>query len=123
LKEIVIYLDGQLYGLKPLKPDFVADRYITAYSGLFGGTNKIYRDKGNDVSRSNYASRFVLFAYDLTPDITENDHVNLTQQGNVRLDFKFGIALAHTITVVAYAEFENVIEIDRNRNIVFDFNN
>jgi len=26
-----------------------------------------------------------------------------------------------TITVVVYAEFENVIEIDRNRNIIYDF--
>jgi len=25
------------------------------------------------------------------------------------------------VTVVAYAEFENVIEIDRDRNVVFDF--
>ena len=27
----------------------------------------------------------------------------------------------NTVTVVAYAEFENVIEIDRNSNIVYDF--
>jgi hypothetical protein len=32
-------------------------------------------------------------------------------------------ALPHTVTVVAYIEFENLIEIDRNRNVVFDFNN
>jgi hypothetical protein len=123
LTEIGIYLDGQLHGLKPLKPDFVAGRYIAAYSGLFGGTNKINRDEGNDISRSDYANGYALFAYDLTPDLAENDHVNLTRQGTVRLDLKFGIALAQTVTVVAYAEFENVIEIDRNRNIVFDFNN
>jgi len=36
---------------------------------------------------------------------------------------KFGTVLHHTVTVVAYAEFENIIEIDRNRNVVFDFNN
>jgi hypothetical protein len=35
----------------------------------------------------------------------------------------FAEALASTITVIAYAEFENIIEIDRNRNVVFDFNN
>jgi hypothetical protein len=48
--------------------------------------------------------------------------VNLTQQGTVRLNLKFGAALAQTVTVVAYAEFEKLIKIDRNRNIVFDFN-
>jgi hypothetical protein len=49
--------------------------------------------------------------------------VNLTRQGTVRLNLKFGAALAQTVTVVAYAEFENLIEIDRNRNVVFDFSN
>ena len=123
LTEIGIYLDGQLHGLKPLKLDFAAGRFIAAYAGLFGGTNKINRDEGNDISRSDYANGYALYAYDLTPDLAEDDHVNLTRQGTVRLDLKFGNALAQTVTVIAYAEFENLLEIDRNRNIVFDFTN
>jgi len=39
----------------------------------------------------------------------------------VRLALKFLAVLANTVMVIAYAEFENVIEIDRNRNVVFDF--
>jgi len=31
------------------------------------------------------------------------------------------VALPATISVIAYAEFENIIEVDRDRNIVFDF--
>jgi hypothetical protein len=89
LTEIGIYLDGQLYGLKPLKPDFSAGQYIAAYSGLFGGTNKINRDEGNNISRSDYASGYALFVYDLTPDLAENDYMNLTRQGTVRLGLKF----------------------------------
>ena len=123
LTEIGIYLDGQLHGLKPLKLDFAAGRFIAAYAGLFGGTNKINRDEGNDISRSDYANGYALYAYDLTPDLAEDDHVNLTRQGTVRLDLKFGNALAQTVTVIAYAEFDNLIEIDRNRNVVFDFTN
>jgi len=59
----------------------------------------------------------------LTPDLGDNEHFNLAKQGSVRLDMKFGDALPNTVTVVAYAEFENVIEIDRSRNVVFDFSN
>ena len=39
----------------------------------------------------------------------------------MRLALKFAQALPQTVTVVAYAEFENVIQIDRDRNVVFDF--
>ena len=45
----------------------------------------------------------------------------MAKQGTVHVELKFGTALASTVTVDAYAEFENVIEIDRNRNIVYDF--
>jgi hypothetical protein len=85
--------------------------------------NKINRDKGNSISRPDYANGYALYAYDQTPDLVENDHVNLIRQVTVRLDLKFGAALAQTVTIVTYAELENLIEIDRNRNIVFDFSN
>ena len=32
---------------------------------------------------------------------------------------KFADALPETISVVAYAEFQNVIEVDRDRNVIF----
>jgi len=43
------------------------------------------------------------------------------RQGSVRLALKFAAALAATVTIIAYAEFENIIEVDRDRDVVFDF--
>jgi len=57
----------------------------------------------------------------LTSDLGEDDHFSLTKQGSVRLVLKFAEALADPVTVIAYAEFQNVIEIDRNRNVIYDF--
>jgi len=64
-----------------------------------------------------------LNAFDLTADLDEDNHFNLMRQrqDSVRLALKFSEALGATVTVVAYAEFENVIEVDRDRNVVFDF--
>jgi len=62
-----------------------------------------------------------LYAFDLTADLGDEESFNLMRQGSVRLVLKFGEAVAVTITVVVYAEFENVIDIDRNRNIIYDF--
>jgi len=33
----------------------------------------------------------------------------------------FDLTIPEAISVVAYAEFENVIEVDRDRNVKFDF--
>ena len=88
---------------------------------LFSGTNKINRDEGNYISREDYARGYSLYVYDLSPDLAENDHFNLIRQGNVRLVVKFANALPGAVTAVVYAEFDSLIEVDRDRNIVYDF--
>ena len=90
---------------------------------LFSGTGKENRNEGNGIERTDYNNGYALYAFDLTPDLSDDDHFNLAKQGSVRIDLKFAAALPNTVTVIAYAEFENVIEIDRNRNVVFDFSN
>ena len=82
---------------------------------LFSGTGKENRDEGNDITREDYPRGYALYAFDLSPDLAEEGHFNLAKQ------LKFGAALPNTVTVVAYAEFENVIEIDRKRNVIYDF--
>ena len=88
---------------------------------LFFGTGIENRDEGNYIASEDYPNGYALYAFDLSPDLAEEGHFNLAKQGTVRVKLKFETALPITVTVVAYAEFENVIEIDRNRNIVYDF--
>jgi hypothetical protein len=122
LTEVSVHLDGlQQHTVKPLRPDYANNEYISAYMSMYGGTGKINRDEGNNITRNDYANGYALYAFDLSPDLAEDDHFNLTHQGGLRLVLKFSAALERTISVVAYAEFENVIEVDRNRNVIFDF--
>jgi hypothetical protein len=117
-----VYVDGQQqHCVKPLHPNFADGHYISAYLSLFTGTGKINKDDGNNISRNEYASGYALYAFDLSPDLSEDDHFNLLKQGGLRIVLKFAQALPATVSVIAYAEFENVIEIDRNRNVIYDF--
>ena len=123
LTQLKIYLDGQQQHIKPLEPNFGAHQYIESYMSLFSGTGKQRKDEGNDIQRDDFSGGYALYAFDLTPDMSEDDHFNLAREGSIRVDLKFANALQNTINVIAYAEFENVIEIDRNRSIIFDYNN
>jgi len=62
-----------------------------------------------------------LYACDLSTGLGEDDHFNLVRQGNVCLALKFADPLEETISVVDCTEFENVIEVDTDRNVIFDF--
>jgi hypothetical protein len=123
LNQIKIFLDGQQQHIKPLEPNFRSRQIVSSYMSLFSGTGKLQRDEGNDITREDYSNGYTLYAFDLTPDLAEEGHFNLSKEGSVRVDLKFGAALPNTINVIAYAEFENVIEIDRNRNVIFDYGN
>jgi hypothetical protein len=121
LNQIKVYLDGQQQHIKPLEPNFTTNQTVGSYMSLFSGTGKQQRDEGNDISREDYSGGYTLYAFDLTPDLAEEGHFNLSREGSVRVDLKFAVGLPNTINVIAYAEFENVIEIDRNRNVIFDY--
>ena len=123
LTNIKLYMDGQQQFLKPLTPDFTNNRFIAAYMSLFIATGKYQKDEGTDISREDYSGGYALYCFDLSPDMAENDHFNLTKEGNVRLEGRFSVALPNTVNAVVYAEFENIIEIDRNKNVIFDYTN
>ena len=88
---------------------------------LFAGSGKLQKDEGNDITREDYAGGYSLYCFDLTPDLAEDDHLNLIKDGSVRIDVRFSAALPNSINCIVYAEFENILEIDRNKNIIFDY--
>ena len=73
------------------------------------------------MDRTSFSKARALYAFDLTPDLGEDDHFNLKKQESVRLVLKFHDALTENVSVIAYAEFQNVVEIDKNRNVIYDF--
>ena len=119
--ELSVFLDGQQNAIKPLVMDYDKGLFVNAYMGMFTGSRQENQDEGNGIGRIEFPNGYTLYVFDLTPDLSECDSFNLTRSGGVRLAMKFSTALVKTITVVAFAEFENVIEIDRNRNVVFDY--
>ena len=125
LTQMNVYLDGQQsHVIKPLELNFEQRQYISGYMTLFAGVEKLHRDEGNDLSRDEYGNGYTLYAFDLTADLNDsNDHFQLTRDGNVRLDVKFSQGLPNTINVVVYAEFENLLEINRNKSVIFDYTN
>jgi hypothetical protein len=124
LTQLKVYMDGQQHqSVRPLELNFDNNHYIAAYMSLFTGTGKQFMDEGNQIRRDDYGKGYALYAFDLTPDLSEDDHFNLIKEGSVRLDMRFGAALPNTINVIVYAEFENIIEIDRSRNVIFDYSN
>lgn len=110
---------------KPLQPKFTGNdkQYVQMYNTLFSGTGIHFTNKGLEIDRETYPLGFCLSAFDLTPDLSANtmSHWNLTRHGSLRIEMGFDEALTNTVNCVIYAEFDNIIEIDKNRNVIVDY--
>ncbi len=122
LTHIGVNVNGEDAPQKPLKLDFDTKQYISAYNTLFAGTGKLHADSGVGISRDEYASGYSIFVFDLTP-FENGEHFDLKTEGSLNIELIFKQALPRTINVIVYAEYDAVIEIDSNRNVIKDFHN
>ena len=95
--------------------------YIQAYNTLFSGTGKMFSNMGLDITRDDYPQGYTLFAFDLTPDMCNTaDYFNTVQRGTLSVDLTFEKDTPEAISMVCYSDFENIIRIDSERNVIYD---
>ncbi len=87
---------------------------------------------GLDISREDYPKGYTLYAFDLTPDMCgSSPYFNTVQRGSLTVDITFakapsaqtpptGLEAPTAIAMVCYGDFENVIQIDSERNVIYD---
>lgn len=123
LNYLSLMVDGHPIPSQPLTPDFPNGLYMESFNTLFCGTGVHWKDEGNQIKYEDYPRGLTLFAFDLSPDLSASEpHWNLQRQGTLRLEVKFAEALAQPINCVIHAQFQNLIEIDKNRNVIVDYN-
>ena len=74
------------------------------------------------IKREDYSEGYTIIVADLTP-FEIGDNFDLKAEGTLSIDLAFKSPLAATINVLVYAEYDNVIEIDSNRNVIKDWSN
>ena len=117
-----LYLDGKQVPSKPLQPNFAEGQFIRAYYNSMVASGLANRDAGSNISRDDFAGGFALYSLDLTPSLLDdNELFELVKSGALRLEIKFSRAQNASLTVVVWAEMDNMIEIDRSRQVLTNF--
>ena len=122
LTQIGISVNGEEVPFKSLKLNFDDKLIVTAYNTLFSGTGKLHGNSGSIMKREDYSEKYTIIVADLT-SFEIGDNFNLKAEGTLSIDLVFKSPLAATINVLVYAEYDNVIEIDSNRNVIKDWSN
>ena len=116
-----IYVDGVAIPSQPLQPNFEKKDYTRCFLTLFEGTNSYYTENAPHINYNEYGEGYTFFAFDLTENQCEDDNYNENRNGNVKLEVRFGKPLDHNATIIMYADYNNKIEITRDRDIICNF--
>ena len=124
VKTVTLTANGEEIPFKQLVLDYTSATvkdFVQAYNTLFSGTGKMYANTGLDITREDYAEGYTLYAFDLTPDMCNTtDYFNAVQRGTLSVDITFDGQTEVPINMVCYGDFENIIRIDFERNVIYD---
>jgi hypothetical protein len=116
-----VVTDSSLH-ITPLKPDYQNDLYIQSYNTLSSATGINFGDSGIHITRYDFANGYNFNIFDLTPDISSHEpHLNAQTSGALRIEVQFRETLKKPITAIVFMEYNNIIEIDRNRRVTLDY--
>ena len=101
------------------KLDFTKGLTLLGYYSLFTGIDKLH--EGNNITRDEYNNGYCLFAYDLTSDLCSGAHLDLIEKGSLTLELTFEKSLITTVSVVVYLEYQQIIEITKERDVILDY--
>ena len=62
-----------------------------------------------------------LYIFDLSPDKCFGDHFNSLKSGNLKVKLTFRETLPCVVNLYIYMEFDNMMEITKNRNVILDY--
>jgi hypothetical protein len=114
---INLSVNGDALNAQPLKPNYGDSKtYISNFLSIFRGMG-VYRENGGlTLGRDDYDGGYCITIFNISPnpDVIGS---TLIKGGNLRLEIQFGQNLKSTVTLLLYAEFSSLLEIDRARSV------
>lgn len=91
--------------------------YVNSYLSLFGQNYHSARDI--PISMSEYPYGFCLYKFQVSENEIngEDEYLSVPRRGHTRLTLKFQKPLPESVTVVMYAHFPRILQIDESRNV------
>ena len=123
---IACYIGGRQVPNRPYQPDFDEKRCTREYRSLYRALNQTGTDTYLTLSKDAWMKEKCIFGFNFAPDCSNgagggSDHVNLKENGALRMHLKFKKPLSISVNVVLFAEFDNCIEIDSLGQVMVDY--
>lgn len=121
LTQVSLTVDGVDVPQSPINININENNSLRAYYSMFHGLDRAGLDWGNQITKDEFLSGYALFVFDLSPDKCNGEHFNLIKKGNLKLKLTFKTPTPYVINCYIYMEYDNILEITKERNVIFDY--
>jgi len=119
---IQVIAGGVSFPANPLKMDFRHRQFSQAYMQLYEELGIAGSDKSCSITMNDFQNSNCFYAFNLTPDSSDGNQWELIREGSTTIQMSFRDPIpVGGVKLIVYAEFDNLIMIDRFRNVFFDY--
>ncbi|TKS65905.1 hypothetical protein D9C73_027927 [Collichthys lucidus] len=108
--------DGRQVPAKAFQPQFNQGSSVREFYNMFIATGRHLKDLPLSISRDEFNHGYSLFVFNLNPT-DDSDALSPVSNGNLRLEMRFRVALPHTTTLIVYACYDSILEINSKRQL------
>ena len=106
-----------------LQPDFEQGTYTGTYHALMKSSGMCPSDWRNDLTHNQFMGSSMLLSWDLTPNASNGmAYLYSRHLGTVKASRIFAKPLPTTTPLIAYAQYDNLVFINYNCTVTFDYN-
>lgn len=124
ITELVLSVDGENtpYGRLLFQYDDNLKKSLIPFQHLLTSVGIAYDSEiGLSLDRNSFSNGFAIFGFDINQSDTSDVGLPLLRSGDCRLSGVFKSALKSSINAIVLGEIPSVLEINMNRQIIFDY--
>lgn len=123
LNFMALYINGKQIPSRAFQPDFEGNNsdYVRSYMQMSSSLGHAFTNHDSGLSYKDFKGGNALYVFNLNAELTDGDHTEPTRRGAVRIECRFSQALAQPITCILLSEYDNLILIDKERNVSLDY--
>ena len=119
-KHMDIYLalcqDGKQVPAKAFQPQFNQGMFSHR---ILQYVHRHLKDLPLSITREEFNNGYTLFVFNLNPG-EDSDALSPVSNGNLKLEMRFRVPLPHTATLIVYACYNSILEINSRRQVLVD---
>ncbi len=112
--------DGHQVPAKAFQPQFNQGISVRKFYNMFTATGRHLKDLPLSIDCREFQNGYTLFVFNLYPG-EDSEALSPMSNGSLRLEMRFRVPLPQTTTLIVYACYDSILEINSQRQVLVDY--